>query len=113
MKITRKKILILTLTAFIGLSVASPARADWYDGRHRHHGHVPRGWVYDARLRYFVYAPAYVVVPPQPGIMLAQPAPTQVVVVGPAPPSQVVYERAPIYLGPQPPIGLNLALRVH
>ena len=107
MKFTGKKTLVLALAAIIGLSglsIATPAHADWYDGHRYHHGHPWRGYHWDPRLGYYVYAPGYVYAPP-PTVVVAQPAPPPVVVAQPAP----VY-----YAAPQPPpfaLGVGVHIR--
>jgi hypothetical protein len=111
MKAHPAKYLPLVLVILFGSSLALPAHADWYDGHRRHHGHAPAGWAYDRRLHHYVYAPAYVAVPP--------PAPTTIVITQSAPQPTVVYAApAPVYAAPQPvyvspgppAYGINLGL---
>jgi len=109
MKLSGQKILALTLAAFVGLSVTTPAHADWYDGYHWHHGRHPHGWVYDARLHYYVPAPGYVVAAPGT-VVVQQPAPAPVVVA--APPQPVYVQPQPAYVEPVAP-AVGLSVHIH
>lgn len=107
MKVVLHKISVLTLAALIGLSVATPADARWYDGHGWHGGHAPRGWVWDPRLHYYVAGPGVVVGPPV--AVMAPPVAPAVVIAQPAPPPLIV-ER-PVYAAPAPGLSLGINIR--
>ncbi len=115
MKNALQKFFALAFIALVGLSVATPAQARWYDGHHYHHGHAPHGWVWDPRLGYYVAAPGYIVTQPgvvvaQPGYVVAQPQPAPVIVEQ-APPPAVYVQPAPTYVEPAP-VGVNLGVHI-
>jgi hypothetical protein len=109
MKIAATKTLLLAaLVVTVGMAVATPAQARWYDGRHWHGGHAWAGYHWNPRLGYYVYGAPVAVMAPPPTAYAYAPPPPPVIVTQPAP---VYYQPAPAYYAPAP-VGLSLGVHI-